>query len=998
MEFKKKFSIKRILCLLIVAIVLTAFVVGDVLCAKYEFVITTLLCDTGTDFDNEKTQETLANNDLMVQKLAEEGVVLLKNDNQTLPLKEDELKVNLFGIMSYDKAFLLSGRGSAKAAINDEKKVTLSQGLKSEGIEVNEQLMEDYNWYKGGSWSEGLEFYEPPVSFYGGKAGVKNREKTVLQDAKDFSKVAVVVFTRLGGEGWDLPSTQTKWLNGKKTVDDTRTSLELTTEEEDMLNLVCNNFEKVIVLINSGSSMQLDFLKNDKIGAALNVCYPGQSGTKAIARILKGTVNPSGRTADTFVSDLKSNPSYANAEMTVVTDSNKHISYTEGIYVGYKWYETAEKEGYFDITGTSYDDEVVYPFGYGLSYTTFEKKIIGYELSTDGDDLQSTTTVEVAVSVTNTGKVAGKDVIELYYTPPYYSGGIEKAHVNLLAFEKTSEIDPGETKNYKLTFTAYDMASYDSYDANKNGNAGWELEKGLYKVQLLENAHSWKGLHETSENTIKFNLKSDLFYTKDPVTGNTVENRYGDFDSNGNYIVGTAYANVPIDGSTAGKTIKWLSRENFIETFPRSKTSVRDNATLVKQANDYIHTSAYSDITEEPTQGVSGDLYIKVNEDGSKPTKDQLKINSDKLVYNHDLVMQLGADYDCELWDKLLNQLTKDDLLNFVESSGYGTDAAESVGKPYFNEYDGGSGFNANAGIDGFDVNSAAQWTGFCNATLWAQTWNKELMFAFGQAIGEEGLATNVSGWYAPTVNLHRAAINGRNFEAFSEDAVLSGYMAANVISGAKTKMLRVYLKHLVLSEEGPNPKGLNVWITEQNLRENYLKAFEIAVKVGGANSVMSSFNNLGGSWTGGNYALITDILRNEWGFKGTVITDWCVGTGDMTVERGIHGGNDIWLSPQPRCNSGLDESSVVSWTLARRSAKNLLYSICNTYYAANSYDPDADLSSVGGTDVFRWWIPVLVFINVTVVAACAFSVYTTFFKKKKPIEVVDDLSDVKTE
>lgn len=629
---------------------------------------------------------------------------------------------------------------------------------------------------------------------------------------------------------------------------------------------------------------------------------------------------------------------------------------------------------------------MVYPFGHGLSYTTFERKIIGYKLSTEGEDLKSTTTVEVDVSVTNTGNVAGKDVIELYYTPPYTSGGIEKSHINLLAFEKTSEIEPGKTKNYKLTFTAYDMASYDSYDANKNGHSGWELEKGFYKVQLLENAHAWKGLRETSENTVKFNLKSDLIYATDPVTGNTVENRYGDFDSDGNYIDGTAYANLPIDGSTAGKTVKWLTRENFLDSFPHEKTAVRDNATLVKQANDYIHTSAYEDITEAPMQGVSGDLYIKVNKDGSKPTKEQLKNNSEDLVYNHDLVMQLGADYDSELWDKLLNQLTKDELIAFVESSGYGTEAAESVGKPYFNEYDGGSSFNANAGIDGFDVNAAAQWTGFCNATLWAQTWNKELMFAFGQAMGQEGLDTNVNGWYAPTVNLHRAAINGRNFEAFSEDAVLSGYMAANLIYGAKTKNLRVYLKHLVLSEEGPNPKFENVWITEQNLRENYLKPFEIAVKVGGANSVMSSFNNLGGSWTGGNYALITEILRDEWGFKGTVITDWCVGTGDMTVERGIHGGNDIWLSPQPRCNNGLDESSIVSWTLARRSAKNLLYSICNTYYAANTYDPEVDLSSVGGTDVFRWWIPALVAIEVLSVAALGYYVYCTFFKKKKVV------------
>lgn len=726
--------------------------------------------------------------------------------------------------------------------------------------------------------------------------------------------------------------------------------------------------------------MNLSFLKNDKIGAALNICYPGQSGTKALAKILRGKVNPSGKTADTFVANLKKDPSYVNAFMTT-TNSENHISYTEGIYVGYKWYETADKEGYFEKTDTSYSNEVVYPFGYGLSYTKFEKKILSYELSTEGEGLQRATTVTVAVSVTNVGDVAGKDVIELYYTPPYYSGGIEKAHVNLLAFEKMSEIEPDETKNYKLTFTTYDMASYDSYDANKNGRTGYEVEAGTYKVQLLDNAHGWKNITESSANTINLVAENTIPYKRDPDTGAIVKNRYGTFDESGNYVSGSAYGDVPIDGSTAGEEIKWLSRSNFVETFPASVTPIRDVETEVKKANNYVYNDAYVGITEEPTQGVKGDLTLTLNKNGEKPTKDELDSGKD-LVYNEDLVMKLGADYNSELWDSLLKQLTKDDLLNFVEGSGYATDAAESIGKPFMHEIDGGSGFNV--AVNNPLNNDANKWTGWSNANLWAQTWNQDLMFNFGQAIGQEGHDTGVSAIYAPTVNLHRSVFNGRNFEAFSEDAVLSGNMAANLIYGAKTKGLRMYLKHFVLSEEGPNPRYENVWITEQNLRENYLKPFEIAVKKGGANAIMSSFNRLGGTWTGGNYALLITILRKEWGFKGTVITDWCEGAADMPVEQGIHAGNDIWLNPGDRCKNGLDESSIVSWTLARKSAKNLLYSICNTYYEAKTYDPEADISIAEVGDVFRWWIPVLVFINVTIVAACAFSVYTTFLKKKK--------------
>lgn len=968
----------RIICLTVVAVVLAVLIVADMLCSAYNQVITTMLCGSGIDFSDEKTQEVLNNSDEMVQKIAEEGVVLLKNENGALPLDNGNLKVNLFGWSAIDDAFLLTGGGSAKATINEAKRVPLSAGLQSEGFTVNEQLLDDYTSYRSTRWEKYLDLPEPARSFYD---KTYTSGKSRLQYAKEFSDTAIVVLSRYGSEGLDLPFTQTKWVNGGYVTDETRTYLQTTSEEDALLEMVGENFSTVIVLVNSANTMELGFLDDDKIDAALNISYLGQSGTKGLARILKGTVNPSGKTVDTFPYSSKDDPAFANALMTTSGTVGSHIHYTEGIYIGYKWYETADKEGYFESKGTSYDRTVQYPFGYGLSYSSFEKKITGYTVSTGSNGLLRATEVNVTVQVKNVSERAGKDVIELYYSAPYTEGGIEKSHVNLLAYEKTAELAAGEAAEYTLTFTSYDLASYDCYDANRNGVTGYELEAGDYYIYLLEDAHGWKDLLSTQENTVVLRAESTIGYKRDPASGAIIKNRFGSFDQTGNYISASAYADVPIDGSTAGAKVNYMSRADFAGTFPSSATPVRDVVSVLNKAISFVNYDAYEGV-EKPTQGVAGDLSLTLTEDGKKPSKSQLESGSG-IVYNEELVMKLGENYNDEQWESLLDQLTVDEFLYFVESSGYGTDAAESVGKPALNEIDGGSGFNI--GVNSPLGDKKSEWTGFGSEVLLAQSWNHDLAFNFGQILGNEGAATGVSAIYAPGVNLHRSAYNGRNYEYYSEDPVISGNMASDVIRGGKTKGLYMYLKHFCVSEMGPNPRRLNVWLTEQNLRENYLKPFEIAVK-NGANAIMSAFNRLGATWTGGNYALLTNVLRGEWGFKGVVITDWCQGDADMPVEQGVHAGNDIWLNPKDRCNNGLDTGRASSLYCARRAAKNLLYTVCNSYYSAKTYDPSADIGVAKQGEVFRWWIPVLVMINVVTVGILTLSVVMTFRSKKKVV------------
>lgn len=977
-----KFEIKHYIILAVVVIISTALIVGNCICAVNAQAITNLLCGSGLRFDGEDVALASAAGDELVQNVCDEGIILLKNQGGengkgALPLAETNRKLNLFGWSSTDNGFLLTGTGSAYAHIQDSKKFTLRTGLESEGFEVNTALLSKYEQFSNNRHEGGTEYPFPLVE---PERGWYTQE--IINEAKTFSDTALITFTRKGGEGVDMPRYQKKW---NASSDMTRTYLQLSVEEEDLIDLVTENFDKVIVLLDCSNPLELGFLDNEKIDAALNVGYLGQSGTKSIGRILKGEVNPSGRTVDAYAYDWRSAPSFANSAV-----SDLQVAYAEGIYVGYKWYETAFAEkakidAYdktFDYsTEDGYDKVVKYPFGYGLSYTTFEWNVESVTLKSGSEETplagarvtNKSAGIEVKISVTNTGDVAGKEVVQLYFSAPYIKGGIEKPAVTLADFGKTTLLQPGLTETLTLSMDLYDMASFDCYDMNHNGVATYELDAGTYNISLRNNSHEVNGCENS---VVEFTIPEALAYKLDPNTNQIVKTRYtGD----------SAYGGVPIDGSTAGAAIKYVTRNDFAGSFPTQAAEYRVGSN-VQKANSYIYDGYEG--TPSPTQGQAGDLRIWMREDGSAPTAADLKGTSgQKLKLNEELVLKLGQNYNAPEFEQLLNQITIPELFNLVESSGYATDEMVSVGKALNRDPDGPSGltnfFGSLATVDN------QSWTGYFSETLLAATFNKALAFQFGRAVGNEGATTGISGWYAPAVNTHRTPYFGRYFEYFSEDEALSGYMAAYTIRGAASANLYCFLKHFAVSEMGVNPRKTNVWLTEQALRETYLRAFEIAVKDGGANAIMSAFNHVGGTWAGGNKALLTDILRTEWGFRGMVITDWSQGEDYMLPQQGLRAGNDIWLNPNDSVQNPLVRSDSANIYLARNSAHNVIYTICNTYYRYTQYDPaDGEfVASVGirnVDEVFPWWIPVLVVVDIIIFGVAIFEIVWTIIHARK--------------
>ena len=994
-----KFKVKHYLVLFAMIVLAVAMIVGNCICADNAQAITNLLCGTGITFDGEEIKQVTAQSDALVQQICEEGIVMLKNEGGEngkgiLPLASDNRKLNLFGWSSCDNGFLLTGGGSGAAPIKWDKRETLVSGLKKQGFEVNTSLIEKYAAFCGGRYDyadsdDPVTLIEPGRDFY---------TDSIINDAKAFSDTAVITLSRWGSENMEIPYYQKKY---KAVRDNSRTYLQTSTEEDALIELVTANFDKVIVLLNLSNSMELGFLDNPKIDAVLSVGFCGQSGTNAIGKILKGDVNPSGHAIDTYVKDHKSNPSFANNRKEA-----DNIHYAEGIFIGYKWYETAFADKLkHTVNGVTYDysseegykNVVKYPFGYGLSYTTFEWNVesVTYVSGEDEQPLENTkitnksASVRVNVSVTNTGDRSGKEVVQLYACPPYIKGGIEKSALTLVDFAKTSELKPGMSETLTLEFDLYDMASYDCYDKNDNGVTAYELDAGKYSIKLMNNAHE---INPCENAETSFTLENGFTYKLDPKTKQIVKNRFtGD----------AAYGGVPIDGSTAGGTVTYLSRNDFAKTFPVTATAPLTGG-AVKTANKFIY-SGYDGVTA-PEQGKDGNIKIWTREDGSAASRDDLEGTSgNTLKLNEELVLELGKNYNSEQWDALLNQITIPELFNLVESSGYGNDAMISIGKAFNRDYDGPCGLSFPYG----SIAPDASWSAYMSQTMLGATFSKQLAFAMGRAVGNEGATTGVSGWYAPGVNLHRSAFNGRFYEYYSEDGVLSGVLASYVIKGSTSANLYCYLKHFALSEMGVNPRSLNVWVTEQALRETYLKPFEIAVKDAEANAMMTAFNHIGGTWAGGNRALNNDILRSEWGFKGVVITDWSRGEDFMLPKQGLRAGNDIWLNPSDTVNNPLDRKDPVNIYLARNSAHNMLYTICNTYYRYKNYDPaDGEfVANVGIRNVnkvFAWWIPVLVVVDVLIFGIIIFEIVWTLLKARKLYKsekgLVGEISEAKTD
>ena len=971
----------RLFKIIVSAILLFALVVGNMYANSYSKVITSFLCGTGEDFSD--AQVVLEASDDLCRKIGDESIVLLKNANNALPIK-DLSRVNLFGWGATDEGFLLKGVGSGSSTISTVKQVTLLQAFREPDVDIeyNQDIIDFYNEFgdKNGSTlrknsnlnaSTGYRLDEPSV----------NELEPLLADAKEFSDVAIFVISRCGGENMgDCPADY----------------LDITSEEQATLDLLKDNFGTVIVLLNTTNTMHAGFLADDGIDAALYVGITGQSASTAIPRILKGITNPSGKLADTMTYSNEYDPTYVN----ISKGSNQYV---EDIYFGYKWYETADVEAFFDSVsneyGAGYDGVVQYPFGYGLSYTDFswevnslyyfdensEKQSLDYESDIALDDFDADTKIYLEVVVTNEGSVPGKDVVELYFTPEYFRGEIEKAEINLLDFAKTSvALAPGESYKATLSFTPYDIASYDAYDRNNNGSAVYELDEGEYQIKLMTDSHNLK---DCENNVITFVANEDIIIGKDPVTNTTIENR---FTGDG------AYMGLQLDAISLGGD-RYMTRENFFDTFP-TKKATRPSGNILNEANQAYNDAPFESMGSVVTGEKNGLYLATLNDDAKTPaTRNQLMgkdlAEGQSLVWNYELMEEL-MDYNSEKWDLLLNQMSPNEMVNLVTLGGFHREAIVSIGTPHQNDYDGPAGFNTNSltGQFGGETLDKETWTAYPSEALMGCSWNKDLMFELGRSMGAEADKTAIDGWYAPGVNLHRNAYLGRNYEYYSEDGVLSGKLAAKVIYGAKTNGLICYLKHFVSSDSGDNPRGTDTWMTEQNLRENVLKPFEIAVKEGGANGIMSAFNDLGSIWCGANYALLTEILRDEWGFRGVVITDWTdtSNRGSMSIRQGIRAGNDLWLNPSTTGINGNDRintSNEIDMKAARRACKNILYSVVSTEYTAETYrnmDID-DIYQTSGEigfkeDVFEWWKPALLAVDVLFVVCLAAWV----FKKKR--------------
>ena len=853
-----------------IAMVLAVVVCVNMIC--FGPMATLIGLATGNGTLSDETNEEAAE---VAEEIMEDGIVLLKNES-LLPLNQTK-KLNIFGWESINPAY----GGAGSGGINDLYDiVSLNQGLENAGFSINQELVDFYNNYGADNPEMSIQkqswtLPEPPVDTYSDE---------LIKSAKEYSDVAVVVLSRKAGEGHnDIPMDVRKaaYDNNSDEYDDFPEGehyLQLSQTERDMVDMVCSNFDNVILIYNGANQFELGFADEyPQIKSVVWCPGTGNVGFNALGKVFSGEVNPSGKTPDTFIYDMTTAPWWNNAEKIEYTNladmavegmnagtaqvyAPAFTNYVEGIYVGYKYYETAAQEGAID-----YDKTVQYPFGYGLSYTEFEQKMGELE-EKDGQ-------ISVDVEVTNTGDVAGKDVVEVYYKPPYTNGGIEKSSANLIEFEKTNLLQPGESQTVTVTFSIEDMASYD-----ENNAKAYVLEKGDYVISINSDSHT---------------VLDQKTYTADKDVVYKGENKRASDD--------TAATNVFED---AKGDVTYLSRAD--------------------------HFANYEEATAAPASAELGEPYV---------SEYHLNSNFDKTTYLNDedvmpttgadngltLADMRDADYDDPRWEKLLDQLTVDEMANMIAMAGYQTAAMDSVGKVATLDFDGPAAINNNfTGVGSI---------GFPIEVVVASTWNKELAQAWGECMGKISQEMGAEGWYAPGMNTHRTAFGARNYEYFSEDGVLAGNMGAKAVEGARKYGVYSYIKHFALYEG--NAKMVSVWSNEQAIREIYLKPFEISVKQGGANAVMVSWSFLGDKWTGESSNLMNTVLRDEWGFRGMALTDFFRnnGHGFMNADAALANGVDAMLSTfNGEENNVANPEHPTAVLQMRNACKNVMYTVVSSW------------------------------------------------------------------
>lgn len=880
--------------------------------------------------ETSSKEEALEKANKLNVEINKEGIVLLKNQN-ALPLSKGS-KISVFGKNSVNLVY----GGSGSGGIDDISKAkTIYESLDEAGFKCNTALRDFYNDNsKSGAARNGNPKIENDGNVKLSTAETpRSKYSKVRGSYANFNDAALVVFSRIGGEGFDLPQTMTG-AEGARNADDHY--LQLDANETDLLKEVCEGgFKHIIVLINSSTPMELGFLDdpehyayNEKIDACLWIGSPGMTGIMALGSILNGETNPSGRLVDTYARDFKANPSWVNfGNYNYTLDGkaklNSFVEYEEGIYVGYRYYET---RGFTDGEEW-YKKNVVYPFGYGLSYTTFDWEIMN-KSELDGSAITKDEKIKVSVKVTNSGEAAGKDVVEIYATPQYYEGGIEKSHKVLAGFAKTPLLEKGAECTVDIEIDPYYIASYD-YTAI-SGTAGYILEHGDYVFSVSKNAHE-------EVDTFTCGVAEDIRYTDGVTEGTKVTNRFDDADDELETV---------------------LSRTDWVGTWPKAPTE-QEKAKTKKWLDSYkdfsINNPNVSSMTTMPMQAASA------------PAKEDIEITLRDMI---------GKDYDDPDWDKLLNQITVDDMINMYDNGAFNTAAIVYIGKAKTTDADGPVGFHNFMGDP--TVYDTCSYASEC---VLGATWNKDLVYEMGQSIGEEGLWGNVkgdgmpySGWYAPGVNIHRSPFGGRNFEYFSEDGFLTGELAASEIKGAMSKGVYCYVKHFALNDQETNRSGygLYTWATEQSMREIYFRPFEKAVKDGKTTAIMSSFNRIGTIWTGGDYRLLTEVLRNEWGFRGTVICDFNLET-YMNSKQMAYAGGDLNLTNFPI--SWTDKSNAADVTVLRQNCKNILYMVANS----NAMNGD-----IIGYNLPYWQIALIIIDCVAVVGCAVWGIFAVRKALKK--------------
>ena len=983
-----KLNVIKIMQFVIIAVLATGLIVGNVILFSNAQAVSSALCPPIVNEEELAASHTAGQE--LAKEMVQEGTVLLRNEDGVLPLAKENTAVNVFGWRSVDWVYGAEGKNSSGGVVPErfifDENVDFIKGLTRYGIKTNTSLQDMYaKYFAPNRLSAELRSHTLGDYMYLVEPNINDKNyysEELLAQAKAYSETAFVVLSRNGGEGWDAPKYQEK--KGAGSVrDDSRTYLQISAEEEALLTYVGANYDKVIVVVNSEYAMELGFLETiPGLDACLNVAWTGTRGASALPSLIWGDVSPSAKTVDTYAYDTKTNPTYTWGCMaTSFTNGNpslclnRYVDYAEDIYVGYKWYETADAEnlwkGENNAYGEGYAAVVQYPFGYGLSYTKFDWTVESVTVDgaaaslTNPPSIDQKSKIAVNVRVRNTGGVAGKDVVEAYVTPTYKEGGIEKAHVSLAGFAKTKLLQAGEEEVVTVNVDAFDFASYDCYDKNGNGFRGYELEKDTYALKFMTDAHNVKTT-DGKPQIVELSVPETIKIAEDPVTGAKVRNLFtGE----------TAVDGIPVDG---GGEVKYMSRASFAH--PSSFAVAPARAATQKMFDRAIFGAAWAKEWDNAAADVFGDPVKAdlVNWGANNGLKIADNGNVTELGY------KLGADFDAPEWKDLLDQLTPADC-RLVFNKSYGVPAVGSVGMPERKEYDGPSqikGF-----IMGSDVDRG---TGYPCSMVLSQSWNEQLAYKHAMTYGEEMKTLGVAGVWASGINIHRSPYSGRNFEYYSEDAFLTARMVVNFAKGLANRGRYCYLKHFVINDQEYNRSTISTFCTEQALREIYLKPFRAAVVEGGVLGIMTTYGRIGSVSTTASEALLSGVLRREWNFKGSVITDYTDNAG-MSIDAQLRFGGNLGMGVSLNSNGVSTDYNAAPLRVQNRmreSMHEVIYTYLRAQYTERQYllDPDefGGAVSSGSYASWNWWQPFVICVDVVDVVGSGIWIFFLLIGKNK--------------